>query len=66
MAFGADCGVSTVLEEIRVASTARRLAMRPSAAAPRRSGAPGEGCSVGAANSKFEIRNLQFETPPFP
>ncbi len=69
MAFKADCGSSTVLEEICVARTARHLwvwllavlANRPSAIAPRRTRAPGGGCRLGTANSKFEIRNFAVD-----
>ena len=72
MAFDADCGVPTVLEAFRVATTPRRLfvwrltalATRPSVTVPRRLGAPGEGCSVGAANPKSEIRNPKSDPPP--
>ena len=56
MALEADCGVSTVLEELRVASEAGPLATRPSAPAPRRLEAPGEDADRGR-----QIRNPKFE-----
>jgi len=49
--FVADCRVSTVLEKFRVATTAKPLTL-----ASRRLWASGGGCSLGTANSKFEIR----------
>ena len=65
MAFEADCGVSTVLEEIRVTSTARFLvpgecratgprdeALRDSATP---TGASSRGFTFGVANPKSEI-----------
>ena len=59
MAFEADCGLSTVLEEFRMPRTARPLATRPSATAPRRLRVPGGGCKRGGGKS--EIRNSKFE-----
>ena len=66
MAFENDCGVSTVLEKSRVATTTwhplvRRLAAlatRPSTTAPRRLWTPRIGFKLG--DGKFEIRNSKF------
>ena len=72
MAFEAECRASTVLEALCVMRKARHpwvwllaaLATRPSATAPHRLGAPGGGCRLGTANSKFEIRN-PYSSPSF-
>ena len=71
MAFKADYGSSTVLEELRVASKSRFLATRPLATVVRRRipnselPRPSAGnkpqdqeLSPAPKNSKFEIRNL--------
>ncbi len=60
MAFEADWGASTVLEALRGTSTVWSPTIRPSATAPRRLWASGEGCRLGAANPKSEIRNPKF------
>ena len=59
MAVEADCGVPTVLEGLRVASTVWSPAMKPSVIAPRRPRAPGSGHEYG--DVKFGIRNSEFE-----
>ena len=53
MAFEADCNVSTVLEALRVARTARPLVL-----AARRLWASGGGWKLG--DGKSEIRNPKF------
>ena len=70
MAFEADCRVSTVLDEFRVATAPRHpfvwrltaLATTPSATAPRRLLLPGAAFEFG--DVKFEIRNPKSEIVP--
>ena len=68
MAFVADCEVSTVLEALRVASKARfpipEESWTPSE--PLWGGRPACQPDGKAVNSKSEIRNPQFGTPPVP
>ena len=67
MAFEADCGVSTVLETLRAASTPghpwvwllEALATWPHVPAARRPWVPGRGCNLG--DGKSEIRNSKSE-----
>jgi hypothetical protein len=57
MAFEADCGVSTVLEALRVVSIARHLTTKPSAPLARRLGTPSGKVQVGVRNSKLKTQN---------
>jgi len=80
MALEADCGASTVLEPLNVASTGgfsvpgeylRIYPSRPSLRGPPRHrhtdfGFPAGDSSWGTSNSKFEIRNSKFPPPYVP
>ncbi len=65
MAFEADCDVSTVLEEIRVTSTAGSLVPGGCRASTQNSKLRTQNWKGWVANSKSEIRNLSNGWPKF-